>query len=328
MKKYTTVARWAKALGSQAKTRRGQRAVIINSFRRASWIDKMEAGGSPVFDRGAEAKERYLAERLYSRQWRSPAAVAERDRKGEEALKIRFLTGALQNTRLESLAPGIGYTQLGDWYIRVSENATYDYKYYAASYGHPKKTVTGRTVHIRRVLGDGTFENRDVEVSSFRGAYLLNALVQAGITESQAGGCLMSIRLHAAYNVRVVRSGRSLKIYERTLAGVHVDYCAMSAGVTYHAATVRQAIAGLRSKLAGNKRSHVKGGKVDWALCKKLGFCNAGIRQFATTFSLDTRRTYTAQEISDLVKSNLAGARPFEAELRTLAAALKYPISI
>jgi hypothetical protein len=215
------------------------------------------------------------------------------------------------------------FARVGEWHIRVTENADYEYCY-SKSYGHPKKTVTGRTVLIRRVAENGTLESRDVEVYSFRGNYILDALVKAEITPAQEG--LKGVRLHEAYNAALVRKGRSIKIYERTLAGDLVDYCAVVHTTTFHAATEKEALRGMRVKLR-NANLRAKGGLIDFSFCKKLGFCDIGINQFATTFGFDTKRAYTAEEVASRVRANLTDAIPFRSELNTLAKAVSYKVT-
>jgi hypothetical protein len=229
---------------------------------------------------------------------------------------------------LDSLTPyKNGHAVVNGWHVRVEEDVEWDYACYSKSWNSKyggRKVVTGRNVQIRRVTADGGLESRDQAVGSFRGNYILDAIVQAGILPDRSGP--MSVRLHAAYDARIVRAGRSVKIYVRTLANEVVDFCAVVRGTTFHAPTIKEAIAGLRTKL-----SHVVMRKnaslVDWKLCKSLGFCDTGISQFAQEFDFDIHASYTPNEIATRVKSNLSAAAPYISELNTLAKAVNYEIT-
>jgi hypothetical protein len=104
-----------------------------------------------------------------------------------------------------------------------------------------------------------------------------------------------------------------------------VDFCAVRGDVTFHAATVTEALAGLRSKVR-KATLRANGKLVTYDLCRALGFCRDGIASFCQTFDLSPRGQYTPAEIAEHVMSNLTAARPYAAELRTLASAVGYAI--
>jgi len=321
--KFPSIAAWAASLGSKAKTDAGQRKAIFASLRRrpfTQWGQKINSAYWPNTTPRAD----YYAAKQRTRQERLAEALSA----GQPLPATRESVKIAGKTPIPILKLDIGeynrYAQVGEWYITLSENREYDYHYYAKSYGHPKVTVSDRTVHIRRVLPDGTMEVRDVAVDAWRGNYLLNALITAGVVTRQDGARRMEVRLHPAFHLNVVRQGRSLTIYARSLAGTVVDYCATWHGLTFHAATPAAAVRGLRRKL--QSVSAAKNAPINRALGLKLGFCEEGMKQFARDFDLNLRGNYSAQQIAERVLSDLPSASKYARELRTLASAVGYAI--
>lgn len=159
-------------------------------------------------------------------------------------------------------------------------------------------------------------------VESFRGNYLLDALIALGIVKSHKGQ--MELRLHPAYELTEVEAGvEGVKAYARTLAGEVVDYAVKRGKTTYHADTLEAALAGLQRKI---ERATLKaeGKVITYGLCRDLGFCDAGIRAFARAYGLDLNGEYTADEIAEKVRKAPQRATAFVRELLTLARALNY----
>ncbi len=345
--KFASIEAWAKAVGSAAKTRPGQRKAILVSFpdcnsqntaaRRAAHLDISRAGfrvrtGEEFDPRDGMPNHRnnatdYLARRTRARQERfaashpltlsMPAPATRADVEGDNTAEVSLLK--LQEDR--------GYrtfARVGEWVIRTQEDVSWDNKFYSKAYNSRyggKKTVDARTVLIRRVAADGTLDSRDQSVGAWRGNYLLDALIAAGVLESHKGQ--MNVRLHSAYALEIARKGRHLTIYARTLAGQTVDYCAVAGGVTFHAATVKEGIQGLRGKL---RRVSLKanGQILDADAGRRLGFCETGMKAFAEDFDLDYRGAYTPAEIAAAVRRNASAAGKYVQELRTLAQATGY----
>ena len=114
-------------------------------------------------------------------------------------------------------------------------------------------------------------------------------------------------------------------MFERTIGGAHYDYCAVWHGITFHACTAREAVAGLRTKL----RAVVRGrhATITLALCTtQLGFCRDGVQQFCRDFDLDPSGAYTPAEIERVVRADWSRAQQYAAELHKLAQAVGYPI--
>jgi hypothetical protein len=239
------------------------------------------------------------------------------------------------SARLET-GPGMGFGYfnltvacVGGWFVRASESVDREWNAYSKawhrSYG-PKITVTGRTVWIRRYNEETkSVEVRDVEVASWRGNWLFEALLKAGVARAHKVPVrLRPVQLHPVFEVRPVRTLGEVALYERTLAGDHHDYCVLWHGLTYHAESPRAAVAGLRAKLAEAERR--KNAPIDFALCLSLGFCKEGIKQFCRDFELDPTSRYTADEIRQAVERDLEQASSYRVELAKVADAVGYKI--
>ena len=187
------------------------------------------------------------------------------------------------------------------------------------------KEVSDRRVNIYKIdrrAKDGKKLLATVEFDAWRGNILLAAIKNSGLFTEPNCKNPLSIRLDKWYDAKLVRVIGNIKIYERTLIGGFVDYCAVLNKITFHAKTMRESISGLNKKIkAATKKLNEP---ISYALCKKLGFCENGIRDFCETFSLDIDGTYSPQEVEKVVSGNISAAAPFESELRTMAKALNY----
>lgn len=314
--KFESLAAWAQAIGSNAKTPAGQRRAIIANFRPARGHAAGPWNGS---------RASYLCRRTRDRQERCcethplvlsspPPAVQNACTAGRQIVGLAALLAADGN--LCALVAG--------WYVTCREEAHYVERYsktYRSKFGDTR-VVDARTVCIRRPAADGTLETRDVSVSAWRGNYLLDALVASGVLGADTAP--LAIRLHRAYSARLLRSSRALEIWERSLAGEHVDYVARRRNITFHAATERAAVAGLRAKIRA--RIDAKDRPVTFDLCRSLGFCVEGIRGFCRAVDLDPAARYTPAEIADAVAAHIADCRPYRAELLVLARAVGYNV--
>ena len=327
MTKHTSIAEWAGALGSSAKTHAGQRRAIINSFPAL-------ATQIPVERRGSQpsswmTKSIYLYTRERARQERfaethpltlaHPAPATVYDVRGTSAAIVPL-------ARLQAEHNSHQYSTLsGDWVIRTAESASYNNNCYSKSwharYGG-KRIVDSRTVLCRRVLADGTLEARDFEVPAWRGNYLLDGLVRADILPNNR--TQLALRIHPAYELEVERRGRNVTIYRRVLGGALIDYVAARGTVNYHADTAREALSGLRHK--ARRRPVQRGKAVTVKLCRALGFCWPGLRDVCAVTGFDLDGVYSAQEIEQAVRSNWSRLSQYESEFRTLAKTLNYSV--
>lgn len=191
------------------------------------------------------------------------------------------------------------------------------------------KEVSNRRIVITKQDGRAKGGFKQVSVVLFdawRGNILVQAIDQSGVFKFPETKVPLSVRLNKWYDAKITRTVGHVRIYERTLLGEFVDYCAVLNGVTFHAPTIREAVKGLNRKIkAAAKRRNQP---ITYKLCKELGFCDAGIKEFCAEFNLDIKESYSPSEIEALVKAEPAKAAPFENELRTVAKTLGYQTSI
>lgn len=191
------------------------------------------------------------------------------------------------------------------------------------------KEVSNRQITIEKLDGrakNGKKQLAVVPFESWRGNVLLAAIKQSGLFIAPTSKAPMSIRLDKFYGAEAVRAIGHIQIYARTLLGETVDFCAVLNGVTFHAETERLAVHGVHQKIkaATKKRDE----PISYKLCKELGFCDEGIKQFCEVFNLDVQGTYSPKTIEELVKTDTSKAAPFEAELRTMARAVNFGTSL
>ncbi len=90
-----------------------------------------------------------------------------------------------------------------------------------------------------------------VQISSFRGHWLIRAIAELlNLEKVRVPRALRSVQAGAYFSIKQVRRLGRVRIYQRSLAGQPIDYCAVFGNESYHANTVREAIAGLRLRLA------------------------------------------------------------------------------
>ncbi len=222
----------------------------------------------------------------------------------------------------------LGYIQIGAWRVFAREVGAWNNDRYSKSWHKSHGgvwEVERREVVAIRINQFGNFEEKTVQLDGWRGNWMLNSLLELGLLERQAG--LKSVRLHEAFDVALEKTTLGYSVFKRTLAGEFVGYSLVApTGMTYHATTIKAAFAGLRQKLKAVEIS--KTHKINWDFCKKLGFCDAGIKQFASTFGLAIKGQYSPEQIEVAIKTNVGAAAPFEMELRKLAQALNYTPSL
>jgi len=129
-------------------------------------------------------------------------------------------------------------------------------------------------------LGDKTYTHADIIERSIgyeaRGNWLICVVADLlKIEAAQERKELRAVQLNPHCRIERVRNICGVAIYRRTLAGEHLDWCAVARGTTCHADTQRLAISGLIPKLvsAGDRRE-----VLDMAYARALGFCRTGIR--------------------------------------------------
>ena len=221
---------------------------------------------------------------------------------------------------------------IGGFLFVQTEMESEDWHYYSKAWHRahgPKRSTSDRKITIYKYNGRAKQKLQEADVVEFdgwRGNLLLQTIKQSSLFVAPQSKMPLSVRLDKFYDASLVRSIGHIKIYDRTLLELHVDYCAVLNGITFHANTIRAAVRGVHVKIkaAAKKRNS----PINLKLCKELGFCDAGIKQFCNVFSIDINSDYTPSEIETIVKANLAKAAPFESELRTVAKTLSYATSI
>lgn len=217
----------------------------------------------------------------------------------------------------------------GPWFYTVNTFEDKDYHYYSKAwhrrYG-PKVTVSHSITFARMFRGKPKLLKKIIEK---RGDYAVNAAVDLGILKPVKSKVPLKIRLKNVYDAKQIATKRGYKIYERTLCKEHVDYVIVSPmGVVYHDSKRSNLIKGLHAKIRASAKAMSIHGYIDWKACKKLGFCDAGIKAFCDDFGLSTKQSYSPAQIEQAVRANPNLASPYLAELKTLANAYHYPVNI
>jgi hypothetical protein len=221
---------------------------------------------------------------------------------------------------------------IGGFLFAQSEHTEEDWHYYSKAWHRahgPKRTTSGRKVTIYRYNGRAKEKLQVaavVEFDAWRGNVLLQAIKQSGLFSAPESKAPLAVRLDKFYDAKIIRTIGHINIFERTLLGTQVDFCAVLNGVTFHANSIRAAVRGVHVKIksAAKKRNS----PINLKLCKDLGFCDTGIKQFCNVFNIDLHGDYSPSEIEALVKSAPEKAAPFENELRTVAKTLNYQTAL
>jgi hypothetical protein len=210
---------------------------------------------------------------------------------------------------------GIKTAQIGGWTATAWQTEERDYKFYSKAWHRnhgPKITVTGRYVKFTSAKG----REKTAQLDSWRGNWQAKALILAGLVKPKKGQ--MHIRLNEAFDIKIIKKSRGYNLYQRTLKGEAVDFCLVSPlGLTYHGASMRECLAGLKQKRESQSRR--ESATIDWKFLRSLGFCEAGIREFCSVFGFDIKKSYAPMDIYVAVSQDLPAAAPFERELRQLA---------
>jgi len=220
---------------------------------------------------------------------------------------------------------------IAGWFYTTKTDVEKDYNRYSKGwhrkYGAAKTIV--HTVTFARMGSDGQIETKHHNPKTLNGEYAVNAAIALDIIEPVKSKVSLKIRLKNVFDASLVADKRGYKIYSRTLAGQHYDWVIVSPmGVVYHDNDRDALIEGLRLKIrAAASKLSLDGPLINWDACKKLGFCDTGIKSFCADFGLNTQQKYTPKEIEAAVRANPGRAYPYMAELRTLAEAYNYAVN-
>ncbi len=222
----------------------------------------------------------------------------------------------------------------GNWRIIVSQEIErYPDRHVPFTIYHsgtvPVFKVSNRKIIFETKVGDA-LSKLTLRVKAWRGDYIARAAITLGIVNdhypqelSKDIRGLKQLSLSEAYQIKPMRklSGRR-ELYERTFLGKTMDYVVRDAQkVTFHAATVKEAKAGLARKVeAMNLRPAMKG-RITARRALTLGFCLPGIEQFCDDLKLDIESSYTITEICACLEGSHETARKYKGELNTLARA-------
>jgi len=221
---------------------------------------------------------------------------------------------------------------LGGFLFSQTEKESEDWNYYSKAWHRahgPKRTTSDRKISIYNYNGRAKEKLQVaavIEFAGWRGNVLLHAIKESGLFAAPESKAPLSVRLDKFYDAKLIRTIGHINIFERTLLESHVDFCAVLNGVTFHADTIRAAVGGVHTKIkaASKKRNS----PINLKLCKELGFCDTGIKEFCNVFCIDIHGSYSPAEIENMVSANVGLAAPFESELRVVAKTLNYQTSI
>ena len=196
------------------------------------------------------------------------------------------------------------YINFGDDLLRVAWDTDSDWNYYSRRYNRPKNTYSNRRVELLTFSYDGDSNGIKIvdvyHVNAFRGPFLIDAIAHLfNLRPVKVAKGLKKVQLNDYFEITLLRNVCGVQIYSRSVAGQLVDYCALYHNTTYHASTVAAAVAGLKNKI--RERAEYEGEIINYEAARKLGFCDAGIRSFATDNELDINAQYTRAELRNIV---------------------------
>ncbi len=147
----------------------------------------------------------------------------------------------------------------------------------------------------------------------------LRALSELGVlSATRVAPALRAIQMDRAYAVEQLPAVGGVAMYRRTIGGEQVDFCAAWRGLTYHAASIREAIRGLASKRARARTDDDPRAPLTLSRCRReYGMCESGLRSFAESVGLDPAGAYTRAEIRARLTPDVRAT--YESDLRTAA---------
>jgi len=219
---------------------------------------------------------------------------------------------------------------------RVDFNVTDDWNYYSKKYGRPKVTVDQRGVwfiypqaQVTREA-DGTIKvelKRSWQsLDRFAGNWLFDVLArQFGKTVVEKP--LRKVQLHECFSLRMERKIAGVEIYSRIVANTVYDVCAVAGKETFHAATAKEAVAGLREKRESRVRfdSEKLRAIFNNGKCNVAGatFCSTGVRNFCADNGIAEDAEMSRADLRNIVLKNRAlNCEKYAEELRRIGISL------
>jgi hypothetical protein len=246
-------------------------------------------------------ERRYAPQKWYSgRILRMLQTKKENAKKWQELRqKSISLPEALTRTYKASWDSTATYIIFGQNILRVTWDQKSDWDYYSKKYGRPKNTYTNRRVELLTSYSFGS-PVKTYYVEKFIGPFIIDAIASfTGIKKIMVPKHLRPVQLNPYFEIELMRDIFGIQIYARSIAGEIIDYCAMRQKMTYHAETVLDAVAGLKVKLQAKADQETQ--ILDYKVARKMGFCDAGIRQFVSDNELDIDGQYTRAELRNIV---------------------------
>lgn len=219
---------------------------------------------------------------------------------------------------------------------RVDFDVTDDWDYYSKKYGRPKTTVTGRGVwfiypqaQITREA-DGSIKvelKRSWQsLDRFAGNWLFDVFA-AEFGKTVVEKPLRKVQLHICFSLRLERKIAGVEIYSRVVANTVYDVCAVAGKETFHAATAKEAVAGLREKRESRVRfdSETLRAVFNNGKCNVAGatFCSAGVRNFCADNGIAEDAEMSRADLRNIVLKNRAlNCEKYAEELRRIGISL------
>jgi len=194
---------------------------------------------------------------------------------------------------------------------KIDFDVAEDWDYYSKRYNYPKTEISGKHVAFTYPLVKYERNGNHVIISlrktqqsvdRFAGNWFLDAIGRNfGTTRIEKS--LRKAQLHECFSLRKKHDLAGVQIYARVVAGTVYDYCALVGKETYHAATAKSAIAGLRAK----RESRIASEREVLTLknvMRDYNFCATGIRNFCGDNGLDPDSEITRAELRNIVLKN------------------------
>lgn len=231
------------------------------------------------------------------------AQVDYNDLKKASKLPSRYLYNEVSLAELQNSHKNHTYSIFRKLYITTETVLSYDDS--EVHHGLGKLVHTDRKVVIRNKRGV-VFSK---VLKTYAGNFILNAIeeyLDFKVEKIKIHEKLKPVQLNPKMRVleKINTDNPHFRIFERTFAGIHYDYCVLRSGITYHGTTLKQCYVGWKKKKtlskAGAKVLNMK------SVRKALGFCREGILQFCADNNIDSRDDYTVSELKIIVNKNLS----------------------
>lgn len=200
---------------------------------------------------------------------------------------------------------------------RVDFDVADDWEYYDNKYGRPKTTVGRRGVSFTypqaQVSRDADGEIK-VELKRewqsldrFAGNWFFDVFARQ-FGKNRVEKNARKVQLHECFSLRLERKIAGVEIYARVVANTVYDLCAVAGKETFHAATAKEAVAGLRDKRESRIRFDSETLRVAFrnGKCDVAGatFCSAGVRNFCADNGIDENAEMSRAELRSIVLKN------------------------